>query len=112
MQDDIYSGRSGQAQNPADTFRDDEFRNAFGEGDDLKRAFGEEAPAPAPKPEPQQIKEAPVKKGRPKRKGKYGLLGIPHILSTAVWIGLIVLIGVTAGRMIWLCATDVLAFRR
>ena len=112
MQDDIYSGRSGQAQNPADTFRDDEFRNAFGEGDDLKRAFGEEAPAPAPKPEPQQIKEAPVKKGRPKRKGKYGLLGIPHILSTAVWIGLIVLIGVTAGRMIWLCATDVLAFGR
>jgi UPF0755 protein len=112
MQDDIYSGRSGQAQNPADTFRDDEFRNAFGEGDDLKRAFGEETPAPAPKPEPQQIKEAPVKKGRPKRKGKYGLLGIPHILSTAVWIGLIVLIGVTAGRMIWLCATDVLAFGR
>ena len=112
MQDDIYSGRSGQAQNPADTFRDDEFRNAFGEGDDLKRAFGEEAPAPAPTPEPQQIKEAPVKKGRPKRKGKYGLLGIPHILSTAVWIGLIVLIGVTAGRMIWLCATDVLAFGR
>ena len=112
MQDDIYSGRSGQAQNPAETFRDDEFRNAFGEGDDLKRAFGEEAPAPAPKPEPQQIKEAPVKKGRPKRKGKYGLLGIPHILSTAVWIGLIVLIGVTAGRMIWLCATDVLAFGR
>ena len=112
MQDDIYSGSSGQAQNPADTFRDDEFRNAFGEGDDLKRAFGEEAPAPAPTPEPQQIKEAPVKKGRPKRKGKYGLLGIPHILSTAVWIGLIVLIGVTAGRMIWLCATDVLAFGR
>ena len=112
MQDDIYSGRSGQAQNPAETFRDDEFRNAFGEGDDLKRAFGEEAPAPAPTPEPQQIKEAPVKKGRPKRKGKYGLLGIPHILSTAVWIGLIVLIGVTAGRMIWLCATDVLAFGR
>ena len=112
MQDDIYSGRSGQAQTPADTFRDDEFRNAFGEGDDLKRAFGEEAPAPAPTPEPQQIKEAPVKKGRPKRKGKYGLLGIPHILSTAVWIGLIVLIGVTAGRMIWLCATDVLAFGR
>ena len=112
MQDDIYSGSSGQAQNPAETFRDDEFRNAFGEGDDLKRAFGEEAPAPAPTPEPHQIKEAPVKKGRPKRKGKYGLLGIPHILSTAVWIGLIVLIGVTAGRMIWLCATDVLAFGR
>ena len=112
MQDDIYSGRSGQELNPAETFRDDEFRNAFGEGDDLKRAFGEEAPAPAAEPEPEQIKEAPVKKGRPKRKGKYGLLGIPHILATAVWIGLILLIGVTAGRMLWLCATDVLAFGR
>lgn len=112
MQDDIYSGRSGQELNPAETFRDDEFRDAFGEGDDLKRAFGEEAPAPAAEPEPEQIKEAPVKKGRPKRKGKYGLLGIPHILATAVWIGLILLIGVTAGRMLWLCATDVLAFGR
>ena len=112
MQDDIYSGRSGQELNPAETFRDDEFRNAFGEGDDLKRVFGEEAPAPAAEPEPEQIKEAPVKKGRPKRKGKYGLLGIPHILATAVWIGLILLIGVTAGRMLWLCATDVLAFGR
>jgi UPF0755 protein len=40
------------------------------------------------------------------------LLGIPHILSTAVWLGLILIIGVTAGRMFWLCATDVLAFGR
>lgn len=112
MEEDIYSGRSGQNLNSAETFRDEEFRNTFGEGDDLKRAFGEEEPAPAPAPEPPQIKEAPVKKGRPKRKGKYGLLGIPHILSTVVWIGLILLVGVTAGRMLWLCATDVLAFGR
>ena len=52
------------------------------------------------------------KKGRPKRKKGYGLFGLPHIVSTAIWLALILIIGVTAGRMIWLCATDVLAFGR
>ncbi len=57
--------------------------------------------------------ETKAEKGRPKRKNGYGiLLGIPHLLSTALWLALIVAIGVTAGRMIWLCATDVLAFGR
>lgn len=53
-----------------------------------------------------------VKKGRPKRKKGQGLLGIPQILATVVWLVLIVAIGVTAGRMIWICAADVLAFGR
>ena len=59
--------------------------------------------------------EAPVdesKKGRPKRKKGYGLFGLPHLLSTCIWLGIILMIGVTAGRLIWLCATDVLAFGR
>lgn len=114
MQDDIFSPFPEESAFPADSFRDDEFRSAFGEGDELKRAFGDDAPAkPAgPGPKPPAKKEPPVKKGRPKRKGKYGLLGIPHILSTAIWIGLILIIGISAGRMIWLCATDVLAFGR
>ena len=61
-----------------------------------------------------QTKKAPSpdSKGRPERKDRYGLFGIPHALSTAIWLGLILLIGVSAGRMIWLCATDVLAFGR
>ena len=112
MQDDIFSRDSDREQFPAESFRDEEFRDIFGEGSELERAFGNE---PAPKPEQTEVKEKkeqPVKKGRPKRKGKYGLLGIPHILATAVWVGLILLIGITAGRMLWLCATDVLAFGR
>ena len=51
-------------------------------------------------------------KGRPKRKKGEGLLGIPSILVTFVWLALIVIIGVTGGRMLWICAADVLAFGR
>lgn len=61
----------------------------------------------APTPPPRQ-----VNKGRPKRKKGEGLLGIPNILVTFVWLAMIVMIGVTAGRMLWVCAADVLAFGR
>ena len=54
----------------------------------------------------------PVRKGRPRRKKGEGFLGIPNILVTFVWLALIVSIGVTLGRMIWVCAADVLAFGR
>lgn len=67
------------------------------------------APAREPDAEPRQ---RPVRKGRPKRKKGEGLLGIPNILVTFVWLALIVAIGVTAGRMLWVCAADVLAFGR
>lgn len=49
-------------------------------------------------------------KGRPKMKKGYGFLGIPHILSTVVWLAIIVLIGVTLGRMLWVSVSEVLAF--
>ncbi|MCD7859953.1 MAG: endolytic transglycosylase MltG [Firmicutes bacterium] len=54
----------------------------------------------------------PTRKVRPKRKNGYGLFGIPHILSTAIWLVVVVVVGVTCGRLIWLCAADVLAFGR
>ena len=54
----------------------------------------------------------PVRKGRPKRKKGAGLWGIPHILATAVWLMIIVAIGTTLGRILWVCAADVLAFGR
>lgn len=38
-----------------------------------------------------------------------GLFGIPHILSTIIWIVLIIAIGTAIGRTLWLCAADVLA---
>ena len=52
------------------------------------------------------------RKGRPKRKKGYGLFGLPHLAATAVWLAITVSIGVSLGRMLWLCAADVLAFGR
>lgn len=67
----------------------------------------------APVPEPEHKPHArPVRKGRPRKKKGEGLLGIPNILATVVWLVLILAIGVTAGRMLWVCAADVLAFGR
>ncbi|MDD5863560.1 MAG: endolytic transglycosylase MltG [Firmicutes bacterium] len=68
-------------------------------------------PEPAPE-QPAASRMRPVRKGRPKKRGGEGLFGIPHILVTIVWLALIVVIGVTLGRMIWVCASDVLAFGR
>lgn len=73
-----------------------------------------EDPEPATDPdevpaEPAAVKE-PVRKGRPKMKKGYGLLGIPHILATVIWIALIVAIGVSLGRVIWVCCADIMAF--
>ena len=66
----------------------------------------------APQEKTQAAAPASSFKGRPKRKKGEGLLGIPSILVTFVWLALIVIIGVTAGRMLWICAADVLAFGR
>ncbi len=52
------------------------------------------------------------RKARPPKKGAYGLFGIPHVVSTAIWLVLVVFIGAGLGRLIWACATDVLAFGR
>ena len=54
----------------------------------------------------------PPRKGRPKRKGGYGLFGLPHLAATLVWLAIILMIGTSLGRMIWVCAADVLAFGR
>ncbi len=58
---------------------------------------------------PEPVEKA-VKKGRPKKKDEYGLLGIPHILSTVIWLVLILAIGVSLGRTLWVCCADVMAF--
>lgn len=50
-----------------------------------------------------------LEKLRPKNKQGYGLLGIPHILATIIWIVLILAIGISLGRTIWVCAADLLA---
>ncbi|MBE6981441.1 MAG: endolytic transglycosylase MltG [Ruminococcaceae bacterium] len=54
--------------------------------------------------------ELPPTAFRPKRKTGYGLLGIPHILTTLVWLVTIVICGVTLGRTLWVCCADLMAF--
>ena len=72
----------------------------------------ETVPAEEPVQKKAASQERATKKGRPKRKKGEGLFGIPNILATGVWLALIVAIGVTLGRMLWVCAADVLAFGR
>ena len=59
--------------------------------------------------EEESVNDAIIRKLRPKSKKGYGLWGIPHIISTVIWLVLIVAIGVSLGRTVWLCAKDVLA---
>ncbi len=72
----------------------------------------EEAPAEEPSKEPDPKKERPARKGRPRRPKGSGLLSIPHMISVVIWLLIICAIGVSAGRIIWVCAADVLAFGR
>jgi len=91
---------------PAEEPADQEYRDNDPEFDDLMQ---HQAP---PREKPQVTASDVWAKGRPKRKKGEGLLGIPSLLVTVVWLALIVIIGVTAGRMLWICAADVLAFGR
>ena len=50
------------------------------------------------------------RKGRPKRKKGYGLLGIPHIISTVIWLAITAAIGISLGRILWVCCADVMSF--
>ncbi len=105
-------------------FQDDAFRDTFGEGNDFRQIFdgiqsGQEPPAPEeaqpPQDEPEQPpQEEPVMAGKHDKKKKKGsgMFGIPHLLSTGIWLAIIVVVGVSIGRLAWICASDVLAFGR
>jgi len=115
---------------PAEPFRDEEFRDTFGEGTELEEVFAapaameELSAASAPAPEAPVTEETPAapkqkkkkktapSKRRPKHKKGYGFFGIPHILATCIWIGLAVIIGTSLGNVLWLMASDVLAFNQ
>ena len=100
---------------PKPEFRDEEFRSTFGEGEILDQVFSDQ-PITQTEPEEPDTKTAkekqPLEKVRPERKKGYGLLGLPHLAATAIWLIIIVAIGVSAGQLVWLCASDVLAFGR
>ena len=94
----------------AELFKDEDYRDAFGDGEELEAAFAEASDKAPEEEATSDEEEEPIRKKRPKWKKGYGLLGIPHILVTAVWLAIVVAIGVTLGRMIWVIAADVLAF--
>ena len=120
--DDATEEEEEPRELPETPFLDDEYKNTFGEsGEALEMVFADMSEAnekpvkkerakqePAPKP----AREKPAPKGRPRMKKGYGLLGIPHIVATLVWLAIILAIGVSLGRMAWVIATDVLAFGR
>ncbi len=64
-------------------------------------------------PEPEDDDQLDTKrKVRPKRKTGYGLFGLPHLVSTLIWAIICIAIGTSLGRILWLCAADILAFGR
>ena len=85
-------------------------------------AASQEAPVEEPIEEPipastdpedmEEKLERPPHKGRPKRRSKVALFGLPHLAAAVIWLFVIVTIGVSMGRIIWVCAADVLAFGR
>ena len=87
---------------------EEEFREKDSDFDAMFQGKEQKAEPVKEQPKPPRM----AQKGRPKRKKGEGLWGIPNILVTVVWLALIVAIGVTAGRMLWVCAADVLAFGR
>lgn len=113
---------------PETPFLDDEYRDTFGQsGEALDVVFADmeeakekpvrreresKAAQPQRKRSAKASREKAEAKGRPKMKQGYGLLGIPHIVSTLIWLAIILAIGVSLGRMLWVITTDVLAFGR
>lgn len=72
----------------------------------VKEAAPEEVPE-APAPAPQPAVQNPFR--RQKKKDR-AIRDIPHIFSAAIWFGLIIVIGISLGRIAWVCAADLLAF--
>ena len=54
--------------------------------------------------------EAPVKKIRPRSEEGYGLFGLPHAISTVIWVLIILAFGLSMGRVAWVCCSDLMGF--
>ncbi len=81
----------------------------------LENLYQDEPEAPSadpPRLERPSWRGRTVRKGRPRRKKGSGLFSIPQMAATVIWLLVIVAIGVSLGRTIWVCAADVLAFGR
>lgn len=86
---------------------------AFEDPEVAAQVYWEEDEEAAPQEETEEeIFEESDRKVRPKRKSSYGLFGLPHFASILIWIGIVAVCGISLGRLLWICATDVLAFGR
>ena len=75
-----------------------------------EEVFYEEAPLEAVQEEGSYEAPKTRRKGRPKWKKGAGLLGIPHMVSTVIWLAITVMIGVSLGRVLWVCCADIMSF--
>lgn len=82
----------------------------FDDGGEFKQMF--ESSQWTPEAEEEVETTRAPQKGRPKRRSKVALFGLPHLAAAAIWIFVILAVGVSMGRLIWVCAADVLAFGR
>lgn len=90
----------------ASPYLDEEYRDALSEDSMMQ----DEAYADAY--EQEEDPNTPVRKVRPKKKTGYGLFALPHLASTIIWALIVVIAGISLGRLLWVCASDVLAFNR
>ena len=108
-----------------ETLHGDDFQETFGTGEMLDPAYytdNGELPAEDDQPEDmvdvyydEEDPEDPdyiPRKVRPKRKDGYGLFGLPHLASAVVWVLICVAVGISLGRLAWVCASEILAFGR
>lgn len=61
---------------------------------------------PIAKPAPQK----PAEKTGQKKHKLFDFQGVPHLLCTIIWIFLIVVVGISLGRTLWVCCAEVMAF--
>jgi cell division protein YceG involved in septum cleavage len=107
--DDPYGDTAAQESPLVDAT----FGDVFAELDENTHTSTEDAISnEADIPEDEETDDTPVRKVRPRRKKGYGLFGLPHLASTAIWVAIVLAIGISFGRLLWVCAADILAFGR
>ena len=58
----------------------------------------------------EEEKQEQQPKRRPVGKKGYGLFGLPHLAASLIWLAIIIGLGVTLGRTVWICMAELLAF--
>lgn len=112
--EDPHAAASHDMPNISDMELERILKEARSEDWQQEQPYAEPAPAPEAPNEvfEEDAEDGVPRKVRPKRKNGYGIFGVPHLLSTVIWLLIAITIGVSLGRLVWVCATDILAFGR